>query len=71
MARRPRQSLTFTGAAAELVERLARERGVSVAEVVREALAREQWFTEATRKGRILYQEHGKSEPHEVQFVRI
>jgi hypothetical protein len=70
MARLHRQRLTLTDEAAELVEQLAHERGVSVPEVVGEALAREQWFTEATKRGRILYLEDGMSQPREVEFVR-
>jgi Ribbon-helix-helix protein, copG family len=68
--RRHRQSVMFTGEAAELVERLAAERGVSVAEVVRDALSREAWFQDATRRGRILFQPHGEEQPRVVQFVR-
>jgi hypothetical protein len=66
---RKRQSITFTDDAAELVEDLANKRGVTVSEVVRQALAREKWFDERPADEKILLQREGEAHPREVHFV--
>jgi hypothetical protein len=64
-----RQSVTFTDDAAQLVEKLATERGISVSEVVREALTREAWFDGVKRQGRHIYVGEDPESVHEVQFL--
>lgn len=65
-----RQSVTFSGEATKVLEDLAAERNVSVSEVLRTALAREEWFDQASKTGTIFYKEKDSTEPpHEVQFV--
>lgn len=68
MARR-RQSVTFTDRAAETVERLADDAGVSVSEVVREAIAREEWFRRTEKAGGTIFVKDEGGELREVEFV--
>ena len=64
-----RQSVTFSDRAARTVERLADEQGTSVSEVVRDALAREEWFRKTKADGgRVLVQEKDGT-VREVVFV--
>ena len=66
---RKRQSVTFSEEAVELLNDLADEQGVSISEVVRRALTRESWFTNAIKHGKILYQPDGAAQPHQVEFI--
>ena len=67
--RRRRRSVTFRDEAAEIVERLAAEQGVPVAEAVRRAVVREQWYQDLCRAGGTLYAERG-TEFRQVQFTQ-
>lgn len=67
--RRRRQSVTFTDEAAETVEKLAAERGTSVSEVVREAVALGAWLQQVRdERGKIYVKEVDEDTPHEVVF---
>lgn len=69
LPRRRRRSVTFHDEAAELVERLAAEQGTTVAEAVRRAVVREDWYQDLCRSGGTLYVERG-TEFRQVQFTQ-
>jgi hypothetical protein len=53
--------IEFSEEAYEALEALAQERGVSIAEVLRDALSHEQWIEELRKdKGRILVERNGE-----------
>lgn len=66
---RGRQSITFTGEGAETLERLASERGVSVSEIVRQAVALADWRYKIESSGQRIFTGKEKDSSHEVRFV--
>jgi hypothetical protein len=68
--RQRRQSITFTGEGADAIAKLASERGISVSEVVREAVALETWRQRTVLDGEHIYAGKDRDSAHEVQFVR-
>lgn len=64
-----RENITFTGKAAETVRRLADEAGVTVAEIVRQAVAREAWFRDYTNSGGTLLIMDENDEIRQVEFT--
>lgn len=70
MARKIRQSVTFTGSTADFLEELATRRGVPVSEIVRQAVALEAWFQGVEASGaKVLVQRENETTPREVEFV--
>lgn len=65
-----RQSVTFTGEGVEKLERMAAERNMSVSEIVREAVALEEWRWRTERDDQRIYVGKDRSTAHEVRFVR-
>jgi predicted transcriptional regulator len=65
-----RVTVNFTDDAYNALEELARRRGSSMAEVLRDAIARERWFEEEVRskKSRLLVEDDGKV--RELVFAR-
>lgn len=65
-----RRRIALEGEAARLVEELAAERGVTVPEVVRQALVRERWYRRHESAGdKIMVQAPDKT-TKEVHFVQ-
>jgi predicted transcriptional regulator len=65
-----RVTVTFTDDAYAALEELARRRGTSMAEVLRDAIAREKWFEDEVRgKGSHLLIEEGGN-VRELVFAR-
>lgn len=62
--------MTFSDDAYQALEDLARQRGTTMAEVLRDAIARERWFdTEIrSRKARLLVEDNGQV--RELVFTR-
>jgi len=56
-----RVTVTFSGPTYHTLDELATDKGKSKADVLREAIALEKWFTEATREGRVLVERDGKT----------
>jgi hypothetical protein len=70
MARKIRQSVTFTGNTADFLEESAARRGVPVSEIVRQAVALEAWFQGVEASGaKVLVQRENETTPREVEFV--
>jgi len=66
---RKRQSITFTDEAADLVENLAAKRGVSVSEVVREAIALEKWLQDRQSANEKILVKKDDEPAREVEFL--
>jgi hypothetical protein len=64
-----RQSITFTGEGAALVEKLAKERGKTVSEIVRDAVVLEDWRYRTEQQGNHIFAGKNREEAHEVQFI--
>jgi hypothetical protein len=64
-----RQRIALEGEAAQLVEDLAAERGLTVPEVVRQALLRERWFQDRMTAGDTLMVEGTDKSTRTIQFV--
>ena len=56
-----RVTVTFSESTYRTLDELADDKGKSKADVLREAIALEKWFTEATRSGRVLVERDGKT----------
>ena len=65
-----RQSITFTGDGVETLEKMADERGMTVSEIVREAVALEAWRYDVEREGKRIFAGKDRDTAHEVRFVR-
>ncbi len=67
---RQRQSVTFTDEAADAVVDLAKKRGTSVSEVVREAVALQVWLEQTKDAGEKVYVGQEPGPKREVEFIR-
>lgn len=65
-----RVNVTFSDDAYSALEDLARRRGTSMAEVLRDAIAREKWFDDEVRRknSKLLVEDNGKL--RELVFAR-
>jgi Ribbon-helix-helix protein, copG family len=70
MIRWQRQRIALEGDAARLVEELAAERGVTVPEVVRQALLRERWYRRHEMAGDKIMVQTPDKKMKEVHFVQ-
>lgn len=62
MANTHRVNVNFSEAAYKTLEDLARSQGKSMSEVLRDAIALEQWFQQTqSRGGRVIVEENGRS----------
>jgi len=62
MAKTHRVNVNFTENAYETLDELARERGKSMSEVLRDAISLEKWFEETRREGgRVLVERDGEA----------
>jgi metal-responsive CopG/Arc/MetJ family transcriptional regulator len=61
-----RINVNFSENASTTLEKLAAEKGKSISEVVRDAIALERWFTETTKEGGKILVEHKDGKIREV-----
>jgi hypothetical protein len=65
----PRQRIALDGEMAKLVEKIAEEHNLTVPEVVRQALVREQWYRQHEAAGDKIIVQSPDQTIKEVQFV--
>lgn len=61
-----RLNVSFSPSAYATLEKLADDKGKSMSEVLRDAIALEKWFTETTREGGKILVEHRNGKIREV-----